>query len=183
MSIPYNDNLSWVNYLSNPDWQDRAITPIKAVDSQTKRAAKAAFNLGLVEPFTRSVQFFRDSLRLTLKVPLRALKTPYHLEKNWKEYERAKINVKLTAYSFVHVLTVPAKFGVALTALALSAVSAKRARQLLDSIDSCTSTLDGRASQLEALKEEGVVNATDKEALKTYQTWLYSLDPKLCRKL
>lgn len=78
--------------------------------------------------------------------------------------------------------TVPAKFAVALTALALSAVSAKRASQLLNAIDTCTSTLDGRASQLEALKEEGVVNATSKEELAAYRNWLYSLDPKLCRK-
>lgn len=182
MSIPYNVNLFWGAHKINADWQAHIIAPSKVVDSQMKRAAKAAFALGLVEPFARSVQFIRDSLRLTLKVPIRALRTPYHLEKNWKELERAKINVKLTAYAFVHLLSVPAKFAVALTALALSAVSAKRANQLLDAIDTCTSTLDGRASQLEALKEEGVVNAKSKEELAAYRNWLYSLDPKLCRR-
>ena len=104
------------------------------------------------------------------------------LPKNWKAREHAKINATLTAYSFVQLLFVPAKFIVALTALATSAVSWKKAKYLLDKSENWSTHLNGCAAQLEALKEEGLKNASTQKEYNTYKEWIYSIDPKLCLK-
>jgi hypothetical protein len=122
-----------------------------------------------------------------LKVPIRAIMTPIVLPKNWKERERSKINAKLTGYSFVQLLLVPVKFLVAIAAISASAISCKRAEQwLLDKSEgwtTYTTHLDGRASQLEALKEEGIKKSNTREEYAQYREWLYNIDSKLCRKL
>lgn len=70
--------------------------------------------------------------------------------------ERAKVNVKLTGYAFVQLVSVPGKFIVALAALSAGPFSNEKAQWLLDKSVNWTIHLDGRASQLEALKEEEV---------------------------
>lgn len=185
MAIPYNDNLRWDTYLSHPDWHktqpEPTQLPEKCLDSQSTRAIKELFRQTFKQPFTRGVQCLRDAARLVLKVPFRSLKTPVFLKKNWKQRERAKINAKLAGYSFLHLLSVPVKFCVALAALAISAVSFDAARKTLDKSESWGAYLDGRASQLEALKEEGRQNAQTREEYARYKEWLYGIDPSLCR--
>lgn len=190
MAIPYNDNLIWGIQNSNPDWHkiqpeaEELAPAIDEEDAEDNQAERALIELFLKTPeqlVIRSIQFVRDSLRLVLKVPLRAVWTPIILEKNWKELERAKINAKLTGYSFVQLASVPVKFLVALAALVTSAISWETANWLLDESDEWTATMDGRASQLEALKEQAGKNAPDRDAYDAYKNWLYSIDPKLCR--
>lgn len=178
MCIPYNDQLSWASYKSSfgqatsePDLP--SAPPI--VDELCAQAFK--------QPFTRCIQFIRDAARLVLKVPMRSIWTPIILSKNWKQLERAKINAKLTGYSFVQLVSVPAKFLVALAALATLAFSLKKARSMIEKSDGWTAHLDGRASQLEALKEEGLTNAVDREEYNQYKEWVYRIDPKFCRKI
>lgn len=183
MSIPFNSNLGWENYKSNPDWHPSLPTakPEPIDSSPLKRTVHALFVQTIKESVARTIQFVRDAVRLVLKVPIRAIRTPIILSKNWKELERAKVNVKLTGYAFVQLLSVPAKFLVALAALATLVVSAKQAQKLLTASDKWTAHLDGRAAQLEALKEEGRVCAQDPTEYKAYKAWLYSIDPILCR--
>jgi hypothetical protein len=171
MSIPYNINLSWKNYIDNPNWDSpNWDSPnwalAETVASETcpaKRAINELFVKTFRQFFVRGEQFIRDTIRLVVKVPFRSLCTPIFLPKNWKERQRASINVKLAGYSFVQLLFVPVKFAVALVALVSSGISHKTANELLNKSDDWTADLDGRASQLEALKEEGRVNAKDKE--------------------
>lgn len=165
MSIPYNDNLKWDSYRSDPhrnDWNNN-------VSNQEP-----------TEPKNRAIQFGQDLARLVLKVPLRAVfVTPVFLPKNWGERERCTINAKLAGYSFVQMLLVPVKFMVAIAAILTSAVSCKNASQWLNNY---SAYLDGRASQLEALKEEGVKKATTRKEFDQYKEWLYEIDPGQARK-
>lgn len=186
MSIPHHDNLNWDIYKSNPDWHKSSsgAVPEKLNNSEFKvrRAVDEVFVQGVKQPVVRGVQFIRDALRLVLKVPVRATWTPIVLEKNWKERQRSLINAKLTGYSFVQLVSVPAKFFVAIAAIMTSAISQKGAQSLLDRSDRYTAHLDGRASQLEALKEEGVKKAATRIEYEQYKAWLYQIDSKLCRK-
>lgn len=187
MSIPYNDNLSWASFTGSSNWHigpseptlppliDRGNPRIR-VNEYFVQCIKKTFVPG------RGVQFIRDTARLVLKVPIRSIWTPIVLPKNWRELERSKINAKLTGYSFVQLISVPVKFLVALVALATSAISWKKAHCLLDKSEGWTAHLDGRASQLEALKEVGGKKATDRNEYDQYKKWLYSIDPKLCVK-
>lgn len=180
MAIPYNDGISWKSFCQYKNLltpQEAASTNCKTSWERAKRELAQTFpQLGV-----RGVQFIRDGLRLTLKVPIRAIWKPIILSKNWGELERAKINVKLTGYSFVQLISVPVKFAVALIAIATSAISQEKANWLLDKSEAWTAHLDGRASQLEALKEEGAKNAVSRELYTQYRIWLYNIDPKLCR--
>lgn len=186
MSIPHNDNLNWAIYNSNPDWHKSSTGPapenLNDGEFKVRRAVGELFAQGVKQPVVRGVQFIRDTLRLVLKVPVRAIWTPIVLEKNWKERQRSLINAKLTGYSFVQLVSVPAKFLVAIAAILTSAISQKKAQWLLDKSDGFTAHLDGRASQLEALKEEGIKNAPTRIEYEQYKAWLYQIDPKLCRK-
>jgi len=186
MSIPYNDNLQWSTYTSNPNWHE---TPFEATaapsadsNSMAKRAATEALTQTFIESVVRVIQFTRDGARLALKVPVRSVLTPIILPKNWRELERTKINVKLTGYSLVQLISVPVKSVNALAALVASAVSKNGANWLLNQSESWTAHLDGRASQLEALKEVGAKGAPDRDQYDAYKQWLYGIDPKLCRK-
>ena len=183
MSIPYNDNLSLNIYQSNPHWhQDLPVYSSKNEKQTKKRAADELFAHTFKQPAVRGVQFLRDIARLVLKVPVRAIATPVFLEKNWQERERAIVNTKLTGYAFVQLASMPAKFTVAFIALITSQLSQDKAQWLLDTSEEWTKHLDGRASQLEALKEEGAKKAENRDEFEEYRNWLYSIDPKLCVK-
>lgn len=184
MAISFNDNLLWGTYISAPDWHKEQPMPgsMPSTDNQIRRVANELFAQAFKQPIARSIQCIRDTARLVLKVPIRSIWTPIVLSKNWKQYERAKINTKLAGYSFIQLVSIPVKFLVALTALATSVISSKRAKWLLDKSAHCTAYLDGRASQLEALKEVGRKNAPDQKEYSEYKKWLYSIDPKLCCK-
>lgn len=185
MSIPYNDHLQWTSYTSNPDWYKGQTGGAVAYPCTCKAVFKRAGNeiLTQIHPQLRirGEQFFRDGLRLVLKVPIRSIITPIWQSKNWKEFERSKVNLKLTGYSFVQLISVPVKFFVALAAIAISAISCEKAHWLLNKSVAWTIHLDGRASQLEALKEEGK-KAGDRAEYNKYKNWLYAIDPLLCRK-
>lgn len=184
MAIPFNDNLLWNIYETNPDWHKEQPATASAIrENPVNRAAKEVFTQVFKQSVARSFQFVRDAARLVLKVPFRSIWTPIILSKNWSELERSKINAKLTGYSFVHMVLVPVKFLVALAAIATAAVSFKKAEWLLDTSESWTSHLDGRASQLEALKEQGAKLAPTKENYNSYKDWLYGIDAELCRKV
>ncbi len=184
MSIPYNDNLKWDAYQSKSEWYKGLPewTPSTDHESQLIRAANELFAQTFKQPVVRGVQCIRDAARLVLKVPIRSMLTPVWKSENWKQRERAKINAKLAGYSLVQLVSVPAKFLVALAALATSAISYQKAKRLLDKSERWTAHLDGRASQLEALKEEGRLNAKTREEYNAYKQRLYNIDPKLCRK-
>jgi hypothetical protein len=186
MSIPYNDHLQWNTYTSDSNWyksQFEATTaPSVDASSIAKRASTEVLTQIFKESFVRGIQFVRDGARLVLKVPIRSVWTPIILPKNWRELERTKINVKLTGYSLVQLISVPVKSVTALAALVVSAVSKNGANWLLDKSKSCSAHLDGRASQLEALKEVGAKKAPDRKQYYAYKQWLYTIDPKLCRK-
>lgn len=182
MSIPYNENLSLNSFRSHPSWHQNAQIPSLKSKNQVSRAVDELLAHAFKQPAVRSIQFIRDAARLVLKVPIRAIAKPIFLEKNWQERERATVNAKLTGYAFVQLASVPAKFMVALIALAASALSQERAKQLLDTSEEWTIYLDGRTSQLEALKEEGAKKAQSQLEFNIYRIWLYSIDPKLCRK-
>jgi hypothetical protein len=182
MSIPYNDHLAWSSFRADPNWYKSQPAPSVDRQDQVKHAVNELYAQTINQPVSRGVQFIRDAARLVLKVPIRSVLTPIFLKKNWKERERAKINAKLTGYSFVQLVSVPAKFVVALTALATSKFSQDRAKWLLDKSEDWTAHLDGRASQLEALKEEGRIHAKNRGEFNNYKKWLYSIDPKICRK-
>ena len=186
MSIPYNDNLKWSTYTFNSYWHENPIetTTAPSVDSDNmaKRAATEILTQIFKGSVVRGIQFIRDGARLVLKVPIRSVWTPIILPKNWRELERAKINVKLTGYSLVQLISVPVKSVIALAALVVSIVSKNGANWLLNKSESWTTHLDGRASQLEALKEVGAKRAPDRVQYDSYKKWLYDIDPKLCRK-
>jgi hypothetical protein len=173
MSIPYNDYLKWDSYVNDPErnnWES-------AFESHQK----------LKQPANRAIQFIRDLARLVLKVPIRAVfVTPVFLPKNWGERERCSINAKLAGYSFVQMLFVPVKYSIALAAILTSAISCKRTLQwcvgLKGRLKDYTDHLDGRASQLEALKEEGIKNAKTREDFDKYKDWVYEPDACQLRK-
>ena len=191
MSIPYNDKLSWQSYVNHPNWhleqKDQQSVSTVSENTLLKCSVIEVLSHMTSEPIWRSVQFVRDAARLILKVPARSLYTPVFLEKNWRERERAKVNIKLTAYSFVQLISVPVKFAIALSALTAKVLSVaiprlkQVAQTLLESNKSWTAFLDGRASQLEALKEVGRKGAKNKEEFMNYRQWLYSIEPALCR--
>lgn len=186
MSIPYNDNLQWSTYISNSNWHknslETSIAPLPDYNSLSQRAATEVLAQTPKEAVVRGIQFIRDSARLVLKVPIRSIWTPIILPKNWRELERTKINVKLTGYSLIQFTSVPVKSVTALAALVVSVVSKDGANWLLNQIENWTAHLDGRASQLEALKEVGAKRAPERNQYDAYKQWLYTIDPKLCRK-
>jgi hypothetical protein len=183
MAIPYNDNLQWNTYISDSNWYKNQLeaTTAPSVDSGSvaKRAATEALTQIFKKSVVRGIQFIRDGARLVLKVPIRSIWTPIILPKNWRELERTKINVKLTGYSLVQLISV---LVTALAALVVSAVSKNGANWLLNKSEDWAAHLDGRASQLEALKEVGAKKAPDRQHYDAYKQWLYDIDPKLCRK-
>ena len=183
MSIPYNDNLSWTIYNKNPNWHTlKSAQEISKGQKNSDSAVNELFVQIIKQPCERGIQFIRDLARLVLKVPIRAVKAPIVLGKNWKERERCKINATLPGYSFVQLISVPVKFLIAIVAILTSAISIKRKHWLLDTSESWTAHLDGRASQLEALKEEGIKNANTAEEYYQYKKWLYEIDAERCRK-
>jgi hypothetical protein len=181
MSIPYNNNLRLCIYQSNPTCFEHRPKPVQESENQVKRAVSAIFVNAVQQPFVRGVQFIRDVLRLILKVPIRAVANAIFLEKNWQEKERAQINAKLTGYAFVQLVSVPAKFAVSLVALGVATGSKKNAKWILDTSEEWTAHLDGRASQLEALKEEGAKKSESRADYEAYRAWLYHIDAKDCR--
>jgi hypothetical protein len=183
MSIPYNDCLRLDQYYSNPNWYEDLQDSSRKEESQSERAIDELFANALKQPIVRTIQLIRDTLRLVLKVPIRALATPIFLEENWQERERAKVNAKLTGYAFVQLLSVPVKFLCALIALGISTFSSEKAEWLLDTSEEWTAYIDGRTSQLEALKEEGAKKCQSREEFDAYRDWLYGIDPKLCRQI
>lgn len=183
MSIPYNPNLSLDSCYKNSFAGILSHEPSLYQGSQVKRAAKEAIANLFKEPVVRGVQLLRDAARLVLKVPIRAIFNPIFLEKNWRELERAKVNAKLTGYAFIQLASVPVKFAVALAALTACAFSQETAKRWLDGSYKWTAHFDGRASQLEALKEEGAKKSKSREEFETYKAWLYRFDPSVCRKV
>jgi hypothetical protein len=177
MAIPFNNALLWDNYIAKPQWtapqEDAAPSDRKA---EVKRAVHEISIGTITQAGKRGVQFIRDALRIGLKVPIRLIKNP----KKWDVRENAKINMKLAGYAFVQLLSVPVKFVVAFAALATLVFSLKHGKSMLDSSADWTARMDGRASQLEALKEQGLKRAANKEEYEAYKTWIYSIDPKLC---
>lgn len=182
MAIPFNHNLNLNHYHSTPDWHKGKAIPQIEHGNLTQRAANNLYIQTIAEPVARSVQFLRDSARLLLKVPVRAIWTPVVLQKNWAERERAVINTKLTGYSFIQLTSTPLKVLTACIALATSKVFSCQAKRLLDTSDSWISYLDGSASRLEALKEEGCKKIKNREEYESYKNWIYGIDPMLCRK-
>jgi hypothetical protein len=182
MSIPYNDYLNLDIYQLHPNWHQFVPAPVSNNENQACRALKEVGSNLTVQPVVRGVQAIRDLARLVLKVPIRAVATPVCLEKNWAERERAAVNAKLTGYAWVQLACVPPKLIVALVALGVAMVSEDGARLVLDTSENWTAHLDGRASQLEALKEEGAKKLSSQEEFDKYRAWLYSIDAKLCRK-
>jgi hypothetical protein len=188
MSISYSPDLSW--HCFHDGYQSIGGTakkePITGDESQARRAGVEVLTQTTTAPLARGEQYIRDVLRLVLKVWIRSIWTPVVLPKHWKQRERAKINVKLACYSFAQLGSVPVKFLVALAALATSAISADKAKLLLDKSEGWTTYLDGRASQLEALKEEGLGRRYPEGAPRTrkeyedYKEWLYKIDPRIC---
>ncbi len=180
MAIPYNPLLSVEVYKTGQNPFDNVTNEVKNDESQVTRALSEIFNQIVKQPVVRGIQFVRDAARLVLKVPVRAIVKPIFQEKNWQELERAKVNAKLTGYSFVQFVSVPAKFAVALTALTMTAFSYQKAKKLLDYSEGWRLHLDGRAAQLEALKEQGAKKIPNKGEFQKYRAWLYTFDPKLC---
>lgn len=199
MSLPYAKNqLNLDNYLSNttPVWPEKVASD---TDNLVKRVANEFFAQTFKQPFVRSIQFIRDSARLILKVPIRTLITePFFKKQNWGSRERAKINAKLVGYSFIQMISVPVKILIAILAIFTLAIGWTSAtKMLLDKSDSYSKYLDGRASQLEALKMEGCkknekyfkkLTRHNKEKSKLtfkifcdYKNWLYQFNPILCR--
>jgi hypothetical protein len=176
MSIPYANHLKLNCYQTHPDWH-QGLSP--------KISDRGAFVYAVhqvVQFPIRVIQLIRDVARLIFKVPIRALCTPICLEKNWQEKERAKINAKLASYAFIQLVSVPVKFGIALIALGISIASSEKAQNIVNACKNYTIHLDGRAAQLEALKEEGAKKAKTKQEYYAYRDWLYSIDPRLCKK-
>lgn len=179
MAIPYNSYyLRLSTSLSDPYWCQNVRAPLEKSEDQTSRALEELSMCTYKRPY-RTEQLGRDVARLVFKVPYRLFVN----EKNWQEFERSKVNVGLTFYSCTQWLSVPVKFMVAIIALATSPFSQDRAKWLLDRSEAWTSYMDGRASQLEALKEEGAKKAQTRQEFDEYRAWLYHIDPRLCRSM
>ncbi|MBA3239589.1 MAG: hypothetical protein H0T62_14780 [Parachlamydiaceae bacterium] len=186
MSIPYNENLKWDTYISNPDWYKNDPEQAAEILNDQENHLNALNELveqTVYQPVLRTIQFIRDLARLVLKVPIRAIMTPIVLPKNWKERERSAINAKLTGYSFVQLLSVPVKFFVAIVAIITSAFSRKAELWLLDKSERWTTHLDGRTSQLEAIKEEAIKSSSSRKEFDQYKEWIYEIDTRICRKI
>lgn len=182
MSIPYNDYLSVSNFSAAVPMPAVPAPAVQSEISQTRRAVNELATQTFKQPLVRGVQFVRDALRVVLKVPVRAVFTdPVYFPSNWKGREHALINLKLAGYSFVQLLSVAPKFMVAIAAILTSAISKKKAEWLLDKSNAITAFLDGRASQLEALKEQGLKNINVRSDYDAYKAWVYKIDPALCR--
>lgn len=196
MSIPYNHYaISWDNYELSSGFSAmfRAINRESNFTSE-RTLRKDSYHLSthlnkvvsiifietIRDLVLRTVQFIRDSARVVLKVPIRVITTPSIVTHNWKERERTIINMKLPLYSFAQVLLVGVKFATALLSIPISVLSPKYGRSLLNQCQEQVLTLDGRAAQLEALKEEGRVHAKNPQEFANYKAWLYQFDPKEC---
>lgn len=179
MSIPYNESISLYHFKCGVNVND-----FHGKWTDKKKTAKGELiSNAFQQPVVRTVQFIRDTARLILKVPVRAIANPIFLEKNWRERERAKVNVKLTGYAFVQMVSVPVKFMVALVALGITPFSKTSAEKLINKSAAWTAHLDGCASRLEALKEEGAKGAKNRNEYNGYKDWLYNIDAKLFRKM
>lgn len=183
MAIPFNDCLKYDKYLDvhSKSFPARA-KPADDGVNQVRRAVHAVFIQTFRHSLQHGEQFLRDAARLVLKVPVRAIREKIWLQENWSELERAKINAKLTAYSLAQLASTPFKTMIALAALTTTLFSSKKAAALLNASEDCTAYLNGRAAQLEALKEEGRKKAPNKDEYLRYQKWVYEFDPKLCYK-
>lgn len=182
MAIPYNDNLSLQMFYQNPNWYEKIETlPLTVNQSIFKQTIAEVLNLSYRPPF-RSVQFLKDLARLIFKVPIRAIATPVFLKQNWKERKRALVNVKLPCYALAQLALMPVKFLFALMALGISGPFPKKARWILEKSKQWTVWLDGRSSQLEALKEEGIKKTKNRQEYYNYFTWLYKIEPSFCIK-
>ncbi len=181
MSIPYNITGLNIGNFRSPD-RDAFLrdieNPSHPTEDQVVRAKGMLYDLAFGRPF-RSVQLLQDFARLALKVPVRSLK-PIFFENSWQEKERATVNLKLVGYAFVQLSAVPVKFAVALVALQIAKSDQKKAQQFLDACEQWTAHYDGRASQLEALKEQGAKKAKDREEFEAYRAWLYGIKPEYC---
>lgn len=188
MSVPYvSEVIGWNAYLSEVEngfstneifVKEAAFESTK--EGQAKRAVTDVFHQAIYESLKRSVLFVRHGLRTVLKTPIRLIKATGK-ETLWWQKERASINAKLALYSFVQMISVPAKFLVALAALAISPFSGRNAEWLQDWSESWTENIDGRMSKLEALKEEGIVNAKTKDEYNAYKKWVQGKNALLCR--
>ncbi|MCE5295199.1 MAG: hypothetical protein LLF94_11390 [Chlamydiales bacterium] len=169
MATPYADNLKWNVYQTNPDWHQKMAKPVpKPSDRPVEQAVREVFTQAFKEPVVQGVQFVRDLARLVIKVPIRLIRS-----QSWQAKENAVINAKLAGYSLVRFAFVPVKLIFTISALFTSTFD-KRAHDV-------TTVLNGRASQLEALKEEGLKNATSKLEYLYYKSWVYTINPELCR--
>lgn len=183
MSIPFHPGLNWANFTAHRYdaklvWEPQA--PAAAPTAQRAAVNELATQI-FKQSIVRGVQLIRDSLRLVLKVPARAAWHAIWRPGNWSERERAKINVKLVGYSLAQFVFIFPKMLVAVGALATSAASQEKAKWLLSKSADWTAHFDGRASQLEALKEVGRKFANNKEEYLAFKTWVYTFDAKLCR--
>ncbi len=84
------------------------------------------------------------------------------------------------------MLLVPVKYSVALAAILTSTISCKSASKWLGilkvRLKVYTNHLDGRASQLEARKEEGIKKAKTRKEFDKYKKWVYEPDACQLRK-
>lgn len=129
------------------------------------------------QSLVRSVQFVRDAARLVLKTPPRLIATLFEQIEVERQVERSRINAALTGYTLVQMISVPAKVLAALSALAVSPFSAKKARWIQDISANWTKSIDGQRSKLEALKEEGLKHATRMEEYAAYKQWVKKINP------
>lgn len=184
MSIPYSENLSWSNFNDDRYWYltlaDQSAE--NKQEYQGKRAMDDICDQVVNQLANRAEQFLRDAARLIIKTPFRCIYKPIVEKCIWRQYERTGINGKLALYSFVQLISVPAKFMVALTAISISSLSERTAKWLLDKSENWTKHIDGRGSKLEALKEEGLKNAQSKKAFYAYKRWIEQISSQLCLK-
>jgi hypothetical protein len=177
MAIPYNPQIGFISFCSSAPIDDPVPHKrIKNVSGYAKEAIAQIFKDSIV----RTIQCVRDTARLCLKVPIRALYTPIFLSKNWRERERTKINCQLAAYSAFHLVCVPAKTVLALAALVSAVFSKREAHYFLKKSRSLTTYLDGGAARLEALKEEGAKKAPSQRDYHEYKLWLYNIPRDRC---
>jgi hypothetical protein len=161
MAIPYNSDISIENYRSG------------YIPTASERTPSFKTESAIRQIFIRGEQCIRDAARMVLKEPIRCVWTPIVLPKNWKRREHLKINAQLAAISFTQLVAVSVKPVVVLIDYVFQ-------KSISEKIESCTTYLDGRAAQLEALKEEGCSKANTWEEYQNYQKWLFQIDPALC---
>lgn len=192
MAVPYSAELSWNNYLANPNWyttqQASTVVDQMVVTSgaQAKRALWEIVELVFKQTLKRGLQLLQDSVRLFIKTPARWFYRPFIEKCCWVQYEKTKVNAKLTSYSFVQLASVAPKFIVALAALVVTPLSGKKAKWLQDKSEEWTKNIDGRRSKLEAIKEEGLDNtskARNYEEFIKYKEWIRNIPSQLCLKV